>query len=155
MNAPRTLWALTVVVVTLSAALVSAAPAPDAARILAPPPEGFKRPTVLVYPLVDMAPLAEVSPAVVSTPAAQSNVPAFDAFVSALSRYPNLRVVAPASVVSRIKARRTWLEGVRVGAARADEGRDASAQVRRAGRKRSGKPSFQTWAKSRRTSLRS
>ena len=130
MNAPRTLWALTVVVVTLSAALVSAAPAPDAARILAPPPEGFKRPTVLVYPLVDMAPLAEVSPAVVSTPAAQSNVPAFDAFVSALSRYPNLRVVAPASVVSRIKARRTWLEGVRVGAARADEGRDASAQVR-------------------------
>jgi len=117
-------------VVTLGATLTLAAPAPDAARILAPPPEGFKRPTVLVYPLVDLAPLAEVAPAIVSPTPAASNVPTFEAFVSALTRYPNLRVVPPAGVVARIKARRAWLEGVRVGAARAEDGRDASARVR-------------------------
>jgi hypothetical protein len=117
-------------VVTLCATLTLAAPAPDAARILAPPPEGFKRPTVLVYPLVDLAPLAEVAPAIVSPTPAASNVPTFEAFVSALTRYPNLRVVPPAGVVARIKARRAWLEGVRVGAARAEDGRDASARVR-------------------------
>lgn len=119
-------WAvLLATLLALWAQLAGAAPAPDAARVLAPMPDTFKRPTVLVYPVLDLAPLGGAEP-----PAAPTRVEAFEAFVSALGRYPNLKVVAPPNVAVRIRARKVWLEGAREATVRADAGRDAYAEVR-------------------------
>ncbi|MCB9543063.1 MAG: hypothetical protein H6703_11525 [Myxococcales bacterium] len=89
----RTLALLAALLLLPQAAL--AAPAgSDAARLNAGLPPGFRRPQIVVYPLVDQRPLALDGRADPPPPP-----PAWDAFLDALRDAPNLAVETPALTV--------------------------------------------------------
>jgi hypothetical protein len=123
-NRPLTLSVLVAVLLWVSGAL-AAPPLSDAERLREGLPPGFRRPTIVVYPVLDARPLAlnEATPVPPETSV-------FDAFVAELARFENLNVVRPGQTLNRLRARKGFTE-IEVGArAKADEGHDDYKQVR-------------------------
>ncbi len=71
----------------------------DVARLTAGLPADFRRPRVVLYPLLDQAALAEAAPGTADPTAPP---PVWAAFVSALQRYGNLDVVPPIATRKQI-----------------------------------------------------
>lgn len=69
----------------------------DAERLSVPLAEGFRRPQVAIYPLVDLRPLPDPRPAESAPPPA-----AWTALVQALEGYDNLELVPPARTRGRL-----------------------------------------------------
>lgn len=104
---------------------LAAPPLSDAERLRDGLPPGFRRPTVVIYPVLDARPLAAATPAATS---AETSV--FDAFVAELARHENLNVVRPGQTLQRLRARKGFAEVEVVARGKADEGQDDYKQVR-------------------------
>ncbi len=114
-----------VTTVALATAAMAAPPLSDAERLRNGLPPGFRRPTVVVYPVLDARPLAAPTPG--SLP---PDTAVFDAFVVELARYENLTVVRPGQTLARLRARKGFIEAESAARALADEGHDDYKQVR-------------------------
>jgi hypothetical protein len=114
---------LVALLTALAVPALAAAPISDAQRLREGLPPGFRRPVLLVYPVLDARPLGS------NTPSAVGNE-LFDAFIAELSRFGNLDVQPPARTLARIKARNAWSVQEQFARSKADEGQEDYKQVR-------------------------
>ena len=118
MSRPR---ALALLCLLLWPALLAAAEPADMQRLNAGLEAGFRRPTVIVYPVLDQRLLG----------AAQ--VPAgptlFDTFVTELGKYDNLNLGLPEQTLARMRMRRDWAARELFAKSKATEGLDDYKQV--------------------------
>lgn len=114
---------LVTVFTLLALPALAAAPISDAQRLREGLAPGFRRPVVLVYPVLDARPMGAAAPSAAGTEL-------FDAFVAALSQYTNLDVQPPARTLARIKARNAWAAREQFARSKSEEGQEDYKQVR-------------------------
>jgi len=103
----------------------AAPPLSDVERLRDGLPPGFRRPTVVVYPVLDARPLAAVGPV---APSPETSV--FDAFVAELARHENLNVIRPGQTLQRVRARKGFAENEVEAGRMSGAGHDDYKQVR-------------------------